>query len=602
MGAEQKPVEVVPISPPPVEQRVRRNADFPAPGTKKGRYDLPASLDTASPVGFRTRVAMTVDEAQQAMQLLSLPRPTTFVAGAKPPSEQTLFEEISLGILTARQSTNYRGHRDVVLGPQDSQKAAAILKRLKDLEAPVLDHATHTHIILSRPYRTPFTMLLTFVGHKPVVSLATVALRGLRKKYQHTDDIPTIGYLQQLHIGILADQLERAAVVASNARQKAQVFMRPFSGTHADKNRESIKQLEELAALTAEDRAAGWRVAVVAQVGEVAPEERPVFTGQTLRKLGANMMAFRSERIQPGVNQEEKAPDAYQHRQDMDVPDELTVMAGRAGYNAFVHWTDIDREKSKSLLLLERIDVLTPNGKERLRDVRKHLDAVTDKVVANLPLWADLPTGRAFSRNAARGKKAFALAGQRIYMGGLDRDEVRKAGVDWIHAVRAFGAASARGALVAEITGVVDLPSDCDLLAGICLMAGPVNQNDVGKEFYGEDDLLQSAFPRNKPTSLLFWTLKGKTVADPIGNEEQLMNSSQKGALVDLRPGPHDVVFIRKGQTLQPMRKRDGRVNAERAFADINNFVTSPSGIEIPGNRGSAWPEAWRNADPFAPN
>jgi hypothetical protein len=32
------------------------------------------------------------------------------------------------------------------------------------------------------------------------------------------------------------------------------------------------------------------------------------------------------------------------------------------------------------------------------------------------------------------------------------------------------------------------------------------------------------------------WTVKAKTVADPIGNEEQLMNPAQKGALVDLRP------------------------------------------------------------------
>ncbi|MEZ4460516.1 MAG: hypothetical protein R3E66_12485 [bacterium] len=599
MGAEQKIVEVVKISPPPVEQRVMRNADFPSEGAKKGRYDLPASIDSPSPVGFRTRVSMTAEEAEVGLRLLSLERPKAFVKDAAPPTEQQLFEEVSLGVLTARQSTNYKGHRDLILGPADSRLAADILRQLQDAEAPVLDHATHTHIILSRPYRTPFTMLLTFIGHKPVVSLATVAIRGLRKKFQHIDDIPTIGYLQQLHIGILADQIERATVVASGGRQKAQVLMRPFSGEHAKKNRDVIRKLEELIGLSAEDRAAGWRVAIAAQIGEVKAAERLKISHETCRKLGANMMAFRSERIQPGVNQEEKAPAQYQTRQDMDVPDELTVMAGRAGYNAFVHWTDVDREFAKELLMLERIDVMTPNGKERLRDVRDHLNAVTDKVVKNLPLWADLPTGRAFSRNAARGKKAFALAGQRIYMGGLDRAAIDRAKIDWTHAVRAFGAASARGALVAELMGVVDLPDDCDLLAGICLMAGPVNQNDIGKEFYGEKDLLASAFPGKNPTSLLFWTLKAKTIADPIGNEEQLMNAAQKGALVDLRPGPHEVAFLRRDGRMEPMRKRDGRINAERAFADVDNFVTSPDGREIPGNRGSAWPEAWRNEVPW---
>ena len=43
-------------------------------------------------------------------------------------------------------------------------------------------------------------------------------------------------------------------------------------------------------------------------------------------------------------------------------------------------------------------------------------------------------------------------------------------------------------------------------------------------------DLLQSAYPDAAPTSLLVWTLKAKTVADPIGNEEQLMNPKRKGA------------------------------------------------------------------------
>ncbi len=141
--------------------------------------------------------------------------------------------------------------------------------------------------------------------------------------------------------------------------------------------------------------------------------------------------------------------------------------------------------------------------------------------------------------------------------------------------------------------GVVELPEDCDLLAGICLMAGPVNQNDIGKAFFGHSDLLSKAFPDRDPTSLLVWTLKAKTVADPVGNEEQLLNKARKGALVDLRGGPHDLVkLLRKGR-LEPMRRRNGRVNGERAFHDQDNFVVAPDGREVPGNRGSPWPRAW---------
>jgi hypothetical protein len=44
------------------------------------------------------------------------------------------------------------------------------------------------------------------------------------------------------------------------------------------------------------------------------------------------------------------------------------------------------------------------------------------------------------------------------------------------------------------------------------------------------------------------------------------------------------------------MRARDGRRNAERAFADVDNFVRGPGGEEIPGNRGSAWPRTLADA------
>ncbi len=595
----QKRVEVIPISPPPEAQRVRRVAEFTSPDEKKTRYSLPEALQSSSPVGYRHRVPITQQEADSIMGLLSLERPTAFVEGARGPTEGELFEEGSLGVLTSRQSTNYRGFEQTTLGPDDSRRAAEILQGLTGRRSEALRGATHTHLVFSRPYRTPFTLLLTFIGHMPLASLLTVPKRALAKRFLYRDDIPTIGYLPEMHIGILADGMERAAVIASQGTRKANVHMAPFCGAHSKDNSRAIRELEKLGGLTAAQRQKGWRLALVGQVGEVPEGEQIEAEEQTWRKIGANLMAFRSERIQPGVNQEEKAPAEYQQRQDMDVPDELTVMCGRAAYNAFVHWTGCGREASKDLLLMERIDVLTPNGKQRLRDVREMLGSITDRVVDNIPLWADLPTGKALSRNAARGKKAFALAGQRIYVSGLDRDALEKAQIDWTLALRAFGAASARSALVAEIMGCVDLPEDCDLLAGICLMAGPVNQNDIGKEFYGYDDILADTFPDHDPTSLLVWTLKAKTVADPIGNEEQLLNTERKGALVDLRPGPHEVISLKRGDAIEPMRKRRGRTSMERAFEDVDNFVRSPEGTPITGNKGSRWPEAWRNEYPW---
>jgi hypothetical protein len=589
---QQKPIEVVPIEPPPLSERVQRNAVFAGPDEKKTRYSLPTSLDTTSPVGYRTRVRLSLEEAKQALALLSMEHPSGFAAPG-PVTEQELFEECSLGVLTSRQSTNYAGHKQVSLGPEESARIAELLRDCEGLDRAVLDNATHTHIVLSRPYRTPFTLLLTFIGHLPVVSLLTVPIRGLRKRFQQIDDIPTIGYLQQIHVGVLADTMERAAVIASNGTRRAQVIMAPFCRDRRAPNR-AVRELEAMCGLTAGDRSRGWRVALVVQVGNALRDERVDLTEPLCRKLGANLLAFRSERIQPGVNQEEKAPAQYQKRQSMDVPDELTVMAGRAAYNAFAHWTSCDRERSKDLLLLERIDVLTPNGKTRLRQVRESLNSVTDTVLKRIPLWVDLPTGRAFSRNTRRGRKAFALAGQRIYITGLSRPEIATEGINWALACRALGAAAARSALVAELMGVTELPDGCDLLAGICMMAGPVNQNDIGKAFYGHDDLLAGEFPGREPTSLLVWTLKAKTVADPVGNEEQLMNATRQGALVDLRLGPHQAIKVSRGAALEPMRQRSGRLNSERAFSDVGNFVADAEGREIPGNRGSEWPKEWR--------
>lgn len=588
-GEAPKKIELIRIMPPPMEQRARRDACFVEAGAKKGRYDLPDSLDSTSPIGFRTRVSLTEAEGEQALELLALRRPASFVPGAAVVSEVEHFEENALGVLSARQSTNYRGQRTIVLDGDGSREAAALLRQLHGLDAPVLDHATHTHVMLSRPYRTPFTTLLTFIGHKPVISLATVPWRAFQKVVRGRDDIPSVGYLQHLHVGIWADQMERAVLVASSGRRMAQVFMRPFSDSAGNQNKKIIQALEKLSGMTAAMRSEGWRIALVAQVGEISPDLAPSIEPATYRKIGANMLAFRSERIQPGVNQEPSAPAQYHARQDMNVPDDMTVMAGRAAYNAFTHWTSVSRDAAKQMLLLERIDTLAPGGKERLRDVRSHLDKVTDFVLGSIPKWIDVPARGFLSRNAERGRKAFALAGQRIYMGGLDRQAVEAAGIEWHHAIRVVGAASSRAALVAELMGVVELPEDCDLLAGICLMAGPVNQNDIGKAFFGQKDLLQAAFPNIEPTSLLFWTLKAKTVADPIGNEEQLLSTAQKGALVDLRPGPHEVVHFRTAQGLRPMRQRGSAVNNERAFADLDNFVRSVDGREVLGNRGEAW-------------
>jgi len=586
----QKPLDVVPIQAPAPEHRRRRTPVETPEGEKRTRYSLPTGLNSSSPVGFRTRVPLTLKEAAEAVQLLSLERPTAFAPGSAPPDEQALFEELSMGVLSARQSTNFRGHRVTVVDAADAARVATLMAGLDGCEGPVDGAPGYAQLVLCRPYRTPFTMLLTLLGHKPYWSLPQTILRAARKRLLFEDDIPTIGYLTDLHIGILADAIERAAVVASSGSRRAMVFSAPFVGLNARRNRDAIRQLEQLAGLSLADRALGWRLGLVALEGDAIDAEKIPMRPTTARKLGANFMAFRSERIQPGVNHEPSAPPEYHERQPMSVPEALTVQAGRAAYNAFDHWTGCSRDKGKKLLLLDRIDVLTPDGKERLRALRQELADVSEQIIDAIPAWADVPTARAFTRNAARGKKAFALAGQRIYISGLDREAIESEGIDWTVAVRAVGAAAARSALYAELMGVTGLPEDCDLLGGICLMAGPVNQNDIGKQFFGYDDLLANTYPNaTDPTSLLVWTLKAKTVGDPIGNEEQLMSEARKGALVDLRPGPHEVVKVLRHGRLEPFRKEGDRVSRERAFGELNNFVTNAAGEHIPGNPGESW-------------
>src|SRR5690554_1181556 len=140
---QQKPVEAVAIAPPKTLRR--RLAEFAKHGERKTRYSLPEELHTASPVGYRKRVALSRDEAQQALQLLALERPSGFgpVAALE---EGELFEECALGVMSARQSTNYRGHQQVTFGPDDSRRLSHLLRSLGHLDAPVLDNASYTHV------------------------------------------------------------------------------------------------------------------------------------------------------------------------------------------------------------------------------------------------------------------------------------------------------------------------------------------------------------------------------------------------------------------------------------------------------------------------
>lgn len=601
----QKPLELSFITPPSDDRRARRQLAFAPKGGKKTRYHLPNENRSGSPVGYRTRISMTVEEAHEWLKLLSLSRPNTFCQPDQPVTEQELFEEASLGILSSRQSTNYRGFKQVTLGPEDSKRLLPLLEQMQGLQATPLEEVEYTHIVFSKPYRTAFTLLLTFVGHKPVLSLFTVLERAFRKKIAHVDDIPTIAHLQQMHIGILADQLERACVIASGGKRQALVFSNPFVADYAHENRSLIKEIHEIAGLTKRDLSGGWKMALVAQVGTIPKEDRLGIPHTTLRKIGAASLALRSERILPGVNADATAPPEYQVDQQMDLPNTMTAMSGRAAYNGFVHWAHIERESAKHLLLLERVDSLSDAGQTRLEEITSMLGDVTDRVVATIPKWADLLTGRKLSKSAALGRKAFALAGQRIYIGGLDSKEIEQTEIDWDQSLRAIGAASARATLYAEICGTVNIPEGCDMLAGVCLMAGPVNQNHIGQEFFDQKDLLADAFPHQHTSSLLMWTLKAKTVADPIGNEEQLINANRKGALVDLRAAPHQVIHLRIGGRNYPMRLQQApgdkvpKTNGERAFWEVGNFVVSDQGEEIPGNKGTPWPIELSTVNPW---
>ena len=73
-----------------------------------------------------------------------------------------------------------------------------------------------------------------------------------------------------------------------------------------------------------------------------------------------------------------------------------------------------------------------------------------------------------------------------------------------------------------------------------------------------------------------------------------------KGALVDLRMGPHEAVSIRRTGKLSPFRGPDGgELCRERAYGDVGNFVRSPDGREIPGNEGTPWPPSRADSPVF---
>ena len=72
----QQTVDLIPIQPPPAERRFRRNAQGASEGERRTRYTLPSQLESSSPVGYRTRIPISQDEAKQAASLLALNDPT----------------------------------------------------------------------------------------------------------------------------------------------------------------------------------------------------------------------------------------------------------------------------------------------------------------------------------------------------------------------------------------------------------------------------------------------------------------------------------------------------------------------------------------------
>jgi len=596
----------VPIpAPARPRQRLARLCD---PGEKRSRHHLPERLESSSPLGYRTRVSLAPEEARLALALPSRAEARRFMDTATPyrTLESTLFEEAALGVLVSRQSTNFFGQRQVTLGPSWSGKVEALLDALEGREGAVLRGAAHTHLWLGRPYQTPFTALLTFVGHPPLADVLTVPFRALRKGVAGHADIPSIGWLPHVHAGILSEQVSRAVALAHAGRMGVRTFLRPFVGEAAQRNAPLLSDLEKAAGLNVLDtRLGGWRLMGVTQVGVLPPGDRLPFAdlddalpngrSRMARRIAATAMAFRSERVLPGhllgVELPENVPWIYREPEETTVPQALMDEVLRAARDAFEERLGYGvPEGVRDALLVHEIDTTSAPGQTEITLIRQELDEVTQRIRKNLPVWADAVSLGALARLVEQGTKAFALSGQRVVIFGLDGELLRGTGVDFEHAVRAVGAAIARACWIFEIAGSTEIPEGADLLGGVCAMAGPVNLNDIGKSFYGHADLLRRNYGQGLPTSLAVVCFKAKTPADPIGNEEQLLNRTKRGPLVDLRKGPHEAVALRASPESRVVPMRADPVSRERAFHDVGNFVAGPDGREIEGNRGVPYP------------
>ena len=74
----QNPIQLISIEPPPKDQQVKRQALPAKADEKRNRYHLPSSLQSESPIGYRTHISMSAEETKEAEVLFSLEPPTHF--------------------------------------------------------------------------------------------------------------------------------------------------------------------------------------------------------------------------------------------------------------------------------------------------------------------------------------------------------------------------------------------------------------------------------------------------------------------------------------------------------------------------------------------
>ena len=131
-------------------------------------------------------------------------------------------------------------------------------------------------------------------------------------------------------------------------------------------------------------------------------------------------------------------------------------------------------------------------------------------------------------------------------------------GVAWERAVRAAGLQLRGGPHVRF--GLIDLPESC--IAYRVLPHGRSGQPERHRQAVLRLPRPAGWGAPGVTPCRLVWTLKAKTIADPIGNEEQTAQSRPEGALVDLRCGPHEAVWVVDNDgTRRPMRKEGERVS-----------------------------------------